>query len=166
MKNVGIYLLIAAAGLARLIPHPFNVTPVGGLALFSGAYVNDRRALLIPVGALVLGDLLLGFYAAVVMAGVYAGFIVSVLISRWILLERVTLSRYIIAVLVAAIAFYLISNIGMWYYLWPHTLTGFIACLVEGLPFLARSILGDFIYSGIMFASMHYFVSTAQPDPA
>ncbi|NJN32935.1 MAG: hypothetical protein HC817_00415 [Saprospiraceae bacterium] len=35
-------LIILAAALCRLLPHPLNVTPIGAMALFSGAYGIKR----------------------------------------------------------------------------------------------------------------------------
>jgi len=36
-------ILVSIAAAARIAPHPWNFTPVGALALFSGAVVRDRR---------------------------------------------------------------------------------------------------------------------------
>ena len=55
-------LAIAIAALTRLLPHPPNFSPVMALALFSGAAVRDwRLALLLPLTAMLLADLWLGF---------------------------------------------------------------------------------------------------------
>src|SRR6476646_10847039 len=81
-------ILVAAA--LRLVPHPPNFTPIGAMALFSGAYLGRRPlAFAAPLGALLLSDTVLGFYsgiwitylavAAIVMVGWFALGRVSVL---------------------------------------------------------------------------------------
>ncbi len=35
--------IIALAAALRIAPHPWNFTPVGAMALFSGAIIRDRR---------------------------------------------------------------------------------------------------------------------------
>ena len=43
------YFLIIAAVLARLLPHPFNVTPLGAVGLFDGANCRAGIAWAVPV---------------------------------------------------------------------------------------------------------------------
>ncbi len=51
-------IIVAAVGL-RLIPHLPNFAPIGAMALFGGAYLNKKYALLIVFGALMISDYLL-----------------------------------------------------------------------------------------------------------
>ena len=45
--------MVMAAALARLVPHPPNVTPIAAMALFGGACFRDRRlAYLLPLAAM------------------------------------------------------------------------------------------------------------------
>lgn len=56
-------VIILAAALTRLIPHPPNFTPIGAIAIFSGASFADRRiAMLVPLLAMLVSDLFLGFH--------------------------------------------------------------------------------------------------------
>jgi len=55
--------VVVAVGCTRLVPHPWNVTPIGAMALFGGAHFADKRlAVLIPLGALLIGDFVTGFH--------------------------------------------------------------------------------------------------------
>ena len=61
MKN-NRYLILAgmvlAAAAVRLLPHPWNFTPIAAMALFGGAqFASKRTAFLMPLTALILGDL-------------------------------------------------------------------------------------------------------------
>src|SRR5439155_4135435 len=74
---------LLSAALLRILPHPWNFTPVGAMALFGGAKFRTRAsALALPVGALFLSDWVLGFYSG--MWAVYAAFAVIVGIGRLI----------------------------------------------------------------------------------
>ncbi len=144
----GLILLVAAS---RLVPHPWNVAPIGALGLFSGAYLSKRIAWFIPVAALLLGDMLFGFYNPVVMIFVYCGFALSALIGRVLLHQRRSVHRLGISVLIGAITFFLISNFGEWFAFYPHTLDGLWLCYLNGLPYLSKSFIGDAVYSALLF---------------
>src|SRR2546422_11753301 len=82
-------ILLAAA--LRIVPHPWNFTPVAAMALFSGALVRDRRlAFTFPLLALFVGDVFIGFHK--LMPVVYASLLLSVLIGRWVQ-DRRSLAR-------------------------------------------------------------------------
>ena len=45
--------IVVAAALARLVPHPPNVTPIAAMALFGGACFRNRKlAYLLPLAAM------------------------------------------------------------------------------------------------------------------
>src|SRR5262245_49593648 len=51
--------LAVIAGLIRLVPHPWNFTPVGAVGLFSGGRLRGRRAFAVPLGLIAFTDLVL-----------------------------------------------------------------------------------------------------------
>jgi len=54
--------MILFAAVIRIVPHPWNLAPVGAMALFSGAVIRNRVvAFLFPLAALAAGDFSLGF---------------------------------------------------------------------------------------------------------
>src|SRR5688500_16153209 len=62
-RNLLLAGLIVAAALSRLVPHPFNFSPIEAIALFSGAYFLDRRlAIAVPLAGMFLSDLFLGLH--------------------------------------------------------------------------------------------------------
>jgi uncharacterized protein DUF6580 len=144
-----VVILIAAA--LRIAPHPWNFAPVGAMALFSGALVRDRRlAFLFPLLALFAGDLFLGFYK--LMPVIYASFLLSVLIGRW-LQNRRTVARISGATLLGAAQFFVITNFGVWALgtWYPHTLAGLAACYAAGIPFFWNTLAGDAAYAVLFF---------------
>jgi hypothetical protein len=150
-RSATVIAMILAAALSRLVPHPPNLTSVAAMALFGGAYLADKRlAFLVPLGALFLSDLILGFYQH--MEVVYASFALIVCIGLW-LQERRTILRVAGAALAGSVVFFLVTNFGVWCLqsLYPHTLDGLIACYVAAIPFFRNTLLGDLLYTAILF---------------
>src|SRR5580693_7562338 len=89
--------LIVLAAVLRIAPHPWNLTPIGAMALFSGAVLKDRRlAFLFPLLALFAGDIFVGLYKIIPI--IYASFLVNVAIGLW-LRDRRTIARISLATL-------------------------------------------------------------------
>jgi len=160
-------VLIVLAAALRIAPHPWNFTPVGGMALFSGALLRDRRlAFLFPLLALFLGDLFIGFHKLIPL--VYASFLINVAIGLW-LRDRRTVVRISIATLLGAIQFFLVTNFAVWQFLgsFPHTAPGLLACYVAGIPFLWNTLAGDALYATLLFGSFalaEHFVPALRPS--
>src|ERR1700732_1918014 len=118
--------LILLAAALRIAPHPWNFTPVGAMALFSGAVLKDRRlAFFFPLLALFLGDIFIGFHKLIPI--VYASFLVNVAIGLW-LRDRRTIPRITLVTLFGAIQFFLVTNFAAWQFLgsYPHTASGLV----------------------------------------
>ena len=142
-------ILVAAA--LRLVPHPPNFTPIGAMALFSGAYLGRRGlAFVAPLGALLLSDLVLGFYHG--MVTVYATVALIVLVG-WVALARVSPIRVGAAALASSVLFFVITNFGMWLFsgFYPLTVAGLGACYVAAIPFFQNTVAGDLSYSALLF---------------
>jgi len=142
-------ILVAAA--LRLVPHPPNFTPIGAMALFSGAYLGRRAvAFAAPLGALLLSDLILGFYHG--QATVYFSVALIVMIGI-VALSRVSALRVGAAALASSVLFFLITNLGMWLFsgFYPRTLAGLEACYVAAVPFFQNTVAGDLFYATLLF---------------
>ena len=142
---------ILAAAALRLVPHPPNFTPIGAMALFGGAYLGRRwLAFVAPLAALLVSDLVLGFYAGMWVQ--YLAVALVVLIA-WGVLRRISLLRVVGAALVSSVLFFLVTNFGTWALsgMYPLTPTGLAACYVAALPFFQNTVAGDLLYSGLLF---------------
>jgi len=143
--------IIALAAALRIAPHPWNFTPFGAMALFSGAIIRDRRlAFFFPILALFVGDIFIGLHRLVPV--VYASFLVSVAIGFW-LRDRRSLGRITRATLLGAIQFFLVTNFGVWALglSYPPTRAGLLACYVAGIPFFWNTLAGDAVYATLLF---------------
>src|SRR5438445_13411291 len=88
-------ILLAAA--SRLLPHPPNVAPVAAMALFAGAQFSHlAAACAVPLAAMVLSDVLLGFHST--MPLVSGSFLLIVLVGRQVR-RRMTLLPAVLATL-------------------------------------------------------------------
>ena len=145
-------LAVVAAAALRLVPHPPNFTPIGAMALFSGAYLGRRwLAFAAPLGALVLSDLVLGFFYRG-QATVYASVALIVMIGI-AALQRRSAIRVGLAALASSILFFLITNFGMWLFsgFYPRTLAGLEACYIAAIPFFQNTVAGDLFYATLLF---------------
>jgi hypothetical protein len=142
---------ILVAATLRLVPHPPIFTPIGAMALFGGAYLGRRwLAFAAPIGALLLSDLVLGFYHG--MVTVYATVALIVLVG-WVALSRVSPIRVGAAALASSILFFVVTNFGMWLFsgFYPLTAAGLADCYVAAIPFFQNTVAGDLFYSGLLF---------------
>jgi len=149
------WILILFAALCRALPHPFNLTPIGAIGLFAGAKLPGRIAWAVPLVALLAGDLFLGFYHPIVMGGVYLGMALSAVLGRWLLRRERSLPRFVAAAGGSALTFFLVSNFAVWLVPghggYPHTWAGLLACYAMGVPFFWRTLLGDGLYTFVLF---------------
>ena len=148
--------LIVLAAALRIAPHPWNFTPVGAMALFSGALLKDRRlAFFFPLLALFLGDIFVGFHKLIPI--VYASFLINVAIGLW-LRDRRTVARISLATLLGAIQFFLVTNFAVWWLLnsYPKTTSGLAACYLAGIPFFWNTLAGDAFYAALLFGAFAF----------
>ena len=158
MKHPRLWFLISVvvlAVVARLIPHPFNFTPVGAAALFAGATIERKRfAFLVPFAAMLVSDAVLGFHSA--MPVIYGCFAAAVCIG-FALRER---RRAPLALLGGAVGsatlFFAVTNFWVWMMssLYPHTLGGLATCFVAAIPFYANQLAGDALYTAVLFGGL------------
>ncbi|MGB7283276.1 MAG: DUF6580 family putative transport protein [Candidatus Acidiferrum sp.] len=152
-RTLLVLAMIAIVAALRIAPHPWNFTPVGAMALFSGAMIKDRRlAFLFPLLALFAGDIFIGFHK--LMPVVYASFLISVAIGLW-LRHRRTVARVGAATLLGAIQFFLVTNFAVWALslTYPRNSAGLLACYAAGVPFFWNTLAGDAFYALLLFGS-------------
>lgn len=151
MKAAVAVVLILLAAVLRVLPHPWNFTPIGAMALFSGSVFRERwLRLAFPLLALFAGDAVIGFHK--LMLAVYLSFMVSVAIGMWIGENR-KVFRIAGGTLLGAIQFFLVTNFAVWavFTTYPKSLTGLLACYAAGVPFFWNTLAGDALYATLLF---------------
>jgi hypothetical protein len=141
-KLAFIISLILAGALFRFIPHWPNFTPVAAIALFGGTCLGKKYlAFIVPLAAMLLSDLVLGFHAY--MGAVYLAFGLTVMIGFW-LRGRVNVRNVALASVVSSVLFYLVTNFAAWLAspIYPSTFNGLVQSYVAGLAFFNNGSLG------------------------
>ena len=156
--------LVALGALARLIPHPWNFTPMMAIGLYAGARSPKlRTGIFITLLALLLSDAMMGFYGG--MWYVYAASLVPVLLGR--LAGKWGGSAPIVAgAMVSSLSFFLITNFMFWAtgHLYPRDAAGLGACFVAAIPFFRNQLAGDAFYCAALFGSHALVSRLAQPQ--
>ncbi len=145
--------LVLLASLSRLLPHPPNFTPLGAIALFAGVFLWQRWWLLVvPLAALYLSDVLMGYIWHDMMPFVYAAFALIVVLGLAIRHRPRPLPVFACA-LTGSIGFFVITNLGVWLRgtLYPMTWEGLMACYVAAIPFFRHQLAGDLLYTALLF---------------
>lgn len=154
--------LIVVAALTRLLPHPPNFSPVTAIALFGGAYFASRGwALLVPLAALLISDLVM----AAAFGGLYAGYFGGA--GMWLVYACIALTtvlglglrgkvngaRVLGYSLAGSTLFFLVTNFGAWLGnpLYPQNAGGLVASYAAGIPFFQWTVLGTLFYAAALF---------------
>jgi hypothetical protein len=160
-----VLLLIVFAAFTRFIPHPYNFTAIGAIALFSGANINDKRyAFLLPVIIMFVTDLFIGFHFS--LLPVYLGFAFAVWMGT-VIKTKQTILTIASGSLISSLVFFLITNLPFWYMdikLYPLTIQGTMDSYRMAVPFFRNQIIGDLFYNGILFGAFHFlFLGRKKP---
>jgi hypothetical protein len=136
----------------RLYPHPSNFTPLGALALFGGVYLSRKIALILPIIAMTISDLFIGYYEFKLMIVVYGSFLLCVLLGFQIKNHKKW--HFILGgSFLTAVIFFFLTNFAVWAFTswYPKTVEGIIQCYLLALPFFKNTILGNLFYTTIFF---------------
>ena len=150
----------------RILPHPYNFTPLIAVTLLSSYSLSNKfLAVMIPLVGFWISDLFMNNY---IYAGYFADFtvfnsgmiwtygaIVLVAFMGSSFLNKISTGKVVLASLSGSTIFYLISNFGVWAFspMYTKTLTGLVQCYSLALPFYGTSLMGDLIYSTILFGA-------------
>ncbi|HZY67492.1 MAG TPA: DUF6580 family putative transport protein [Devosia sp.] len=149
-EKLALALVVIGAG-SRLLHLPPNIAAVTGVTLLAGfALRNIWLALLVPVAAMALADVVLGWYPGVLAT--YAGMAAGVLLARGLLRHRLTALRLVGTTFLASLIFFVLSNFGTWLEGWyGYTWEGLVACYIAGIPIWQNSLIADFTSTALVF---------------
>lgn len=163
IRLVVLVAMILAAAASRLIPHPPNFAPIGAMALFGGAcFASKRVAFLVPLAAMLVSDLAIGLLSGDLSLGfhrlipvVYGSFALIVCLG-FLLRRRRSLFPVAGAALASSILFFVLTNFGVWALgsWYPKTWEGLVACYVAAIPFFHNTLLGDAVYTTVLFGGL------------
>lgn len=152
-RSILAVLLLAFAVAGRLLPHPANFTPLYAATLFAATVLGSGYALLIAVAAMAITDPILGLYEPPVMAAVYGCLLLVAGLGRacrgrgWGSVAGATL--------LGSTVFFLVTNAAVAWFTpyYARTLDGLLTSYAMALPFWRNTLLGDFLYTGMLFGA-------------
>ena len=147
--------------LGRLLPHPPNFTPILAAAIVAPYMVNNKWiSLALPLTAMVIADLFIGFHPYVLW--VYGAIGLSTLLS--FALKRFGQTYYQLGFMAifSSLMFFFITNFSVWlvwdYY--PKTFDGLMLCYSAGLPFFRNTLLSTILYTGLFLIILNILKNT------
>jgi len=147
-----VFILIGVS--LRLLPHPPNFAPIAAIALFGGVYLSRKIAFTLPIAAMVISDIFIGYYELKLMASVYGSFLLCVILGFWLKKHK---KWYTVggSAILCSILFFLITNFAFWAFtpFYAKTFSGIIQCYLMALPFFKNTLLGDLFYVTAFFGS-------------
>jgi len=134
------------AVLSRVVPHPPNFAPITGIALFSSKKIKNKLfGVLLPIIPLFISDLFIGI--SFINIFVYISFIIIYFLGT------ISPKIDVKTVFLSSVIFFILTNLGVWYFGYPKNIEGLITCFTLAIPFFINTILGDLLYSFILFRS-------------
>jgi len=156
-RFVTLTAVVLFAAIWRLVPHPWNLTPITAMALFAGAHFSSRRtAYALPIAVMVASNLILGqLYATAPF--VLAAFILTVFVGTRLRKHRDVLSIGGSAV-ASALLFFVLTNFAHWLVAtdYPKTGAGLGACFAAAIPFFRNQLLGDLGFTAVFFGGFAF----------
>lgn len=133
-----------------------NFNPIGAIALMGGILFHKKTtAFLVTIGALFLGDIILGLSSPIYMdymfsttfLFVYVAFLLMILLGT-ALKNRASLISISLGSVVSAILFFLITNAGSWLALnYDRSLSGLMSAYSAGIPFFRATLVSQLLFS-------------------
>jgi uncharacterized membrane protein len=147
-------MVIVIASFIRLLPHVPNFSSIAAMALLGGVYFSKKYALIIPVIALFISDIFLGFHSTIPF--VYGSFLITGLIGLW-LKKHQNFKSILFGTLLSSVLFFLITNFGVWLVgsLYQKNITGLAQSYFMAIPFFRNSLIGDLFFTGVFFGSYY-----------
>jgi len=155
-------VMILAAALTRVMPHPWNFTAIGAMCLFGGATFHRRwAALAVPMIALLISDVAIAFFQ-------YGGDLSTMTTFKyWLFAATVGMGMLIRGrttvlnvggmAIAAAVMFFLVSNFDVWLgsKTYPQTAAGLLTCYIAAIPFAQNMLYANLFYSAVLFGGLH-----------
>jgi len=137
-----IALSILILVLGRLLPHPYNFTPLIGLILYNTNEHNIIKSLMISIIGMLISDY---FISGTFTWYVYLTIVILTIIARYTVINT-TPGVLMLNSISFSIIFFLITNAFCASYY-----NSLLASYIAGLPFLRNQFLGDIFYTIIFF---------------
>lgn len=151
MKKYLPAILLVVLGLAtRFVPHLPNFTAIGAVAFFAGRYLPKKYSLIIPLAAMLISDLFIGFYSLPIMLAVYLSFTVMTIIG--FTTQEKGWKKIATGTIVGSTIFFLTTNWAVWAFgtMYTSDVSGLMASYAAAIPFFRNQLLADIFYTTVL----------------
>ncbi len=164
-KNI--YLIITLsilAGLSRLIWHVPNFSPLSSVLIFSAFLAPNKKMATLPLLALLISDMMIGFYHWSVMLAVYLATALNIIIG-YTLKKNPRSLNVLSASIFSSLSFFLITNLAVWMSSNWYTkdFGGLMYCFTLAIPFFKSTLASNILYSSLLF-SIYSLVTVKMPE--
>jgi hypothetical protein len=163
-----ILVSVVSTGAMRLLSFYFpllsNFTPMGAVAIFSGAYFADKwKAGLVSVITLFATNIFINYlYTSNVIwfntssLWLYASLIIMIMIGS--LIKKVNVTNVLLASLASVAVHWLLTDIEPWLYssYYDKGLLGYGESLLMAIPFERNMLLADAIFGVVLFGGYEW----------
>jgi len=147
-KNWMIFAFMGTIIAMRVVPHIANLVPLIALVIFATRVFSFGYAAVICISAVCLSDALLyailpyplGYW----IAFTYSGLVLTLALGYYLRAQK-NAPLFVLGVSCADLLYWTWTNFGVWLIgsMYPRDFAGMIACYVNALPFLTRSLLAN-----------------------
>ena len=137
--------LILILSFSRIIPHPWNFTPVLAVGIFSGFYFKKFFvSFFIVIVSMFLGDLYLGFHSTMFFTYVS----LAIAVGFGLCIKNFKFNEILWSGLASSAGFFLVTNFGVWITLemYEKNLAGLVNAYVMAVPFFHNTLISTLLY--------------------
>ena len=147
--------LILVLSFSRLIPHPYNFTPILAVGVFGGFYFkNYILSLFIVIISMFVGDLVIGFHNT--MFFTYSALAAATGIGMMI--KKLNFKEIVLSGFASSVIFFLITNFGSWLTMamYEKSFSGLLQSYIMGIPFFHNTLLSTLIYLFVLKFTLEF----------
>ncbi len=149
---------------------PFNLSILGAVAVFGGAYLGySMKTMIMVLIGIWISDIVVNMQYFEGLTLFYEGYIftilayiATILTGYFLLRNNKSFSNILGAGMISAILFYLITNFGVWAgtAMYSKDLNGLMQSYIAGIPFFRGTLFGNVIFTFIFVTTFEYFMAS------
>ena len=138
-------VLILILSFIRIIPHPWNFTPILATGVFAGFYFKQFfLSLFIVIFSMFLGDLYFGFHSTMI----FTYFSLAIAVAFGLFIKHFKYIEILLSGLASSVCFFIVTNFGAWLVLdmYEKNLADLLKSYVLAIPFFHNTLISTFLY--------------------
>ena len=150
-------VIILSLSLTRLIPHPWNFTPVLAVGILSGFYFKQfYLGLFVVIVSMFIGDLFLGFHSTMFFTYIS----VAIAVALGLLIKHLKFTEILFSGLASSVCFFIITNFGAWLTLemYEKNLAGLLQSYILAVPFFHNTLISTLLYLAVLKLLFNFVV--------